>query len=74
MTTKTEKEHNPNEYLGIVRFKDGSKQKYDIAKSIGGVQEAVEGLLNEAPNAKVGLILVPKHIQSGNDEYEPQVA
>lgn len=52
MTTSTE-------YIGLVRHKDGTKEKYTIAKDVGTVEDAVKTLMTEIPNVRVGLVLVP---------------
>ena len=52
MTTSTE-------YKGLVRLKDGTKEKYTIAKDAGTVEDAVKCLMTDVPNARVGLVLVP---------------
>jgi adenosine/AMP kinase len=52
MTTSTE-------YKGLVRLKDGTKEKYTVAKDVGTVEDAVKCLLTDVPNARVGIVLVP---------------
>ena len=53
MTTSTE-------YKGLVRLKDGTKEKYTIDKDAGTVEDAVKCLMTDVPNARVGIVLVQK--------------
>lgn len=52
MTTSTD-------YNGLVRLKNGSKEKYTIAVDVGSVEDAVKCLMTEVPNALTALVEVP---------------
>lgn len=48
------------EYKGLVRLKNGSKEKYTIARDVGSVEDAVKCLMTEVPNALTALVEVPR--------------